>query len=84
MSIEQRLSRLEVKTPSEDDPHIWYARSDDDAEAAYNQAVAEGQSPGLYFVTHNPAQSLAMIDGGSLRDELEGRPVWQQDPRRPQ
>ena len=71
MSIEQRLSRLEVKTPAEDDPHIWYARSDDDAEAHSNQELSVGERPGLYFVTHNPAQAPAMIDGGSLRDELE-------------
>ena len=45
MSIEQRLSRLELKTPPEDDPHIWYARSDDDAEAAYDREVADGKRP---------------------------------------
>ena len=44
MSIEQRLSRLEVKEPDGGE-RVWYARSTKDAAAAYNQAIADGRKP---------------------------------------
>jgi hypothetical protein len=67
MSIEQRLSRLESKNPDGEE-RVWYARSAKDAAAAYNQAIADGKTPGVYVISNDPTQELPLIEGCTVRE----------------